>query len=110
MAAARLVPCCDEALRQKGVHDPILIMLDKVRSMAHQFDVLHFHIDQIHFPLFRDLADRRLTTLHGRQDLPDLRYLYAGFPEMPLVSISNAQREAIPDAALHGPADLPLAC
>lgn len=105
ITSARLVPCCDEALRKKGVRDPIpyhMTMLDKVRAMASQFEVLHFHIDQFHFPLFRDLADRTLTTLHGRQDLPDLEHLYAGFPDMPLVSISNAQREAIPDANVLG--------
>ena len=47
--------------------------------MAAQFDVLHFHIDQFHFPIFRHRATRTLTTLHGRQDLPDLKHLYAGF-------------------------------
>jgi glycosyltransferase involved in cell wall biosynthesis len=74
--------------------------------MAAQFDILHFHIDQFHFPLFRD-GHRVLTTLHGRQDLPDLRPLYAGFPDMPLVSISDDQRTPVPTAnfvgtVLHG--------
>jgi glycosyltransferase involved in cell wall biosynthesis len=73
-------------------------MLDKVRERADEFDVLHFHIDQFHFPIFRPIAHRTLTTLHGRQDLPDLQALYRGFGEMPLVSISNAQREPAPDA------------
>jgi glycosyltransferase involved in cell wall biosynthesis len=77
-------------------------MLDKVRKMASQFDVLHFHIDQFHFPVFHDLAHRTLTTLHGRQDLPDLKHLYAGFPDMPLVSISVAQRGPIPNANFAG--------
>jgi glycosyltransferase involved in cell wall biosynthesis len=116
ITSARLVPCCPEALRQNPMargHIPYhLLMLAKVRSMASQFDVLHFHIDQLHFPIFRDLAHRTLTTLHGRQDLPDLKHLYEGFPEMPLVSISNAQRGPIPNAnfkgtVLHGiPRDL----
>jgi glycosyltransferase involved in cell wall biosynthesis len=44
------------------------------------------------------MAGRTVTTLHGRQDLPDLHHLYRGFPDMPLVSISNAQRAPIPDA------------
>jgi glycosyltransferase involved in cell wall biosynthesis len=56
---------------------------------------LHFHIDQFHFPLFRPLAQKSLTTLHGRQDLPDLLPLYAGFSEMPLVSISLSQRKPV---------------
>jgi glycosyltransferase involved in cell wall biosynthesis len=113
---ARLVPCCEQALRlNPAVRDPIpyyMLMLDKVRKMASRFDVLHFHIDQFHFPLFHDLAQKTVTTLHGRQDLPDLQLLYRGFPEMPLVSISDAQRGPIPTANFAGtvqhglPADL----
>jgi glycosyltransferase involved in cell wall biosynthesis len=73
-------------------------MLDRVRELADEFDILHFHIDQFHFPLFRPIAHRTVTTLHGRQDLHDLKPLYVGFSEMPLVSISNAQRKPIPNA------------
>src|SRR5262249_1495340 len=73
-------------------------MLDRVREWANDFDILHFHIDQFHFPLFRPRAGSTLTTLHGRQDLPDLRPLYFGFSEMPLVSISDAQRAPIQNA------------
>ena len=75
-----------------------MIMLDKLRRCARQFDILHFHIDAFHMPLFRDMAAKTVTTLHGRQDLPDLLPLYRAFPEMPLVSISNAQRAPIADA------------
>ncbi|MHA1564956.1 MAG: glycosyltransferase family 4 protein [Alphaproteobacteria bacterium] len=50
-------------------------------------------MDVLHFPLFRDVAHRTVTTLHGRQDLPDLLCLYREFREMALVSISNDQRE-----------------
>jgi glycosyltransferase involved in cell wall biosynthesis len=99
---ARLVPCCAQALRlSPGVVDLIpyyMVMLDKVRRMASAFDVLHFHTDQFHFPLFNGLAHPTVTTLHGRQDLPDLKQLYAAFPAMPLVSISGAQRAPIADA------------
>ncbi len=62
-----------------------------------EFDILHFHIDYMQFPLFRDHCSRTLTTLHGRQDLPDLAVAYSAFPEMPLVSISNDQRRPFPD-------------
>jgi glycosyltransferase involved in cell wall biosynthesis len=116
VTSARLVPCCKQALRlNPAVRDPIpyyMIMLDELRRTASQFDILHFHIDQFHFPLFHDLPLRTLTTLHGRQDLPDLKVLYDGFPEMPLVSISEAQRVPIANAnfvgtVLHGiPRDL----
>jgi glycosyltransferase involved in cell wall biosynthesis len=118
ITSAKLVPCCAQALRlNPAVKDIIpyyMLMLDKVRSMAPAFDILHFHIDQFHFPIFNETATRTVTTLHGRQDLPDLHQLYRGFPDMPLVSISNAQRAPIPDAnfvgtVYHGlPRDLTL--
>ena len=96
LTSAELVPCTKTALRlTPTVRDPIpyyMLMLDKVRERADEFDILHFHIDQFHFPIFRPMAQRTLTTLHGRQDLPDLQALYRGFTDMPLVSISNAQR------------------
>ena len=70
---ADLSPCCGRALRlDPSVHDPIphiMLMIDKVRERAKEFDVIHFHIDFFHFPLFRSLAARTVTTLHGRQDL-----------------------------------------
>ncbi|CAN2532276.1 D-inositol-3-phosphate+glycosyltransferase [Methylocapsa aurea] len=105
VTSARLVCCSDLPLRQKGAPDPTphyLLMLDRARRMASQFDILHFHIDQLHFPLFRDIAAHTLTTLHGRQDLPDVERFYAGFPEMPLVSISDSQRIAVPHANFVG--------
>jgi glycosyltransferase involved in cell wall biosynthesis len=102
MTAARLVACVPRALRLEAhVRDPIpyyMLMLDRVREAADDFDVLHFHIDQFHFPLFRPIANRTVTTLHGRQDLPDLMPLYLGFNDMPLVSISHSQRRPVPKA------------
>ena len=98
VTAANLVSCASMGLRlDSNVRDPIpyyMLMLDRVRELADEFDILHFHIDQFHFPLFRQIADRTVTTLHGRQDIPDLKPLYLGFSEMPLVSISNDQRRA----------------
>ncbi|MBY5325535.1 glycosyltransferase family 4 protein [Rhizobium leguminosarum] len=97
---ARLVPCSDVALRlNAAVKDHLphhVVMLEEVRRRAHEFDVLHFHIDLLHFPLIRDFADRTVTTLHGRLDLPDLRPFYEAFPDVPLVSISNDQRRPMP--------------
>ena len=102
VTSARLVSCATTALRlNPKVRDPIpyyMLMLDRVRECVDDFDILHFHIDQFHFPLFRPLAGHTVTTVHGRQDLPDLRPLYFGFNEMPLVSISNGQRTPIPNA------------
>src|SRR6516165_6755877 len=102
VSRAKLVRCVPMALRlDANVSDPIpyyMLMLDRVRVRAHEFDILHFHIDQFHFPLFQPIADRTVTTLHGRQDLHDLKPLYIGFSDMPLVSISKAQREPIANA------------
>jgi glycosyltransferase involved in cell wall biosynthesis len=100
--AAELVGCASTALRlDRNVRDPIpyyMLMLDKVRRRADEFDILHFHIDQFHFPIFREIANRTVTTLHGRQDIPDLKPLYLGFSDMPLVSISNGQRRPVANA------------
>jgi glycosyltransferase involved in cell wall biosynthesis len=102
VSRANLVPCVPMALRlDANVRDVIpyyMLMLDRVRELADEFDILHFHIDQFHFPLFRPIAERTVTTLHGRQDLHDLKPLYVGFCEMPLVSISNSQRRPVPTA------------
>jgi glycosyltransferase involved in cell wall biosynthesis len=69
-----------------------MLMLDRVRRQSDKFDILHFHIDHLHFPLFRDISSRVLTTLHGRQDLHDSKPIYVGFDEMRLISISDSQR------------------
>jgi len=102
LTAARLVPCVPTALRLNAcVRDPIpyyMLMLDRVRQRADEFDILHFHIDQFQFPMFRSIAARTITTLHGRQDLPDLLPLYHEFDDMPLVSISNDQRAPVAKA------------
>ena len=116
ITSAELSPCCTRALRlDPAVHDVLphfMLMIDKVRERAEEFDVLHFHIDLFHFPLFRSLEARTLTTLHGRQDLGDLKPFYCRFGEMPLVSVSSDQRKPLPQANFvatihHGiPADL----
>lgn len=102
ITSAELVGCTPRALRlDPKVVDVIpyhMLMLDRVRQRADEFDVLHFHIDQFHFPVFHHMADRAITTVHGRQDLHDLKPLYSGFPDMPLVSISHSQRTPIPHA------------
>jgi glycosyltransferase involved in cell wall biosynthesis len=89
-------PCLDPAVRDPFPH--LVLQLERVRQRAHEFDVLHFHIEPpLHFPLFRALHARTLTTLHGRLDVPDLQPLLREFREMPLVSISDSQRRARPD-------------
>ncbi|TPJ49607.1 glycosyltransferase family 4 protein [Mesorhizobium sp. B2-6-4] len=98
--SAELVACCDTALRlNPNAHNHIpyhVMMLEQVRRRADEFDVLHFHVDVLHFPIIREFARRTVTTLHGRLDLPDLAQLYAMFHDIPLVSISNDQRRPMP--------------
>ncbi len=100
---AELVPCAGMALRlNPAVRDPIpyhMIMLDQVRRRAAEFDVLHFHIDLLQFPLIGEFAEKTVTTLHGRLDLPDLKPFYEAFPKMPLASISFSQRLPMPAGA-----------
>jgi glycosyltransferase involved in cell wall biosynthesis len=110
VTAARLEPIVPRSLRLDGIHNSMpynIIMLDRVAARMTEFDVLHFHIDFFHYPLFRSMAHKTLTTLHGRQDLPELPALYRAFPHMPLVSISNHQRKPVPpvnwmDTVYHG--------
>jgi glycosyltransferase involved in cell wall biosynthesis len=106
ITAAELVSCASMGLRlDSNVRDTIpyyMLMLDRVRELAEEFDILHFHIEQFHFPLFRQMADWTVTTLHSRQDFPDLKALYIGFSEMPLVSISNDQQRPIAKANFVG--------
>jgi glycosyltransferase involved in cell wall biosynthesis len=105
VTSARLVPCAEQGLRLSGINDhtaSLLAMLEQVRQDAGRYDVLHFHIDFLHFPTFRHLAGKCLTTLHGRQDLPDFQPAYRAFPEMKLVSISDDQRRPLPGANFAG--------
>jgi glycosyltransferase involved in cell wall biosynthesis len=73
-------------------------MLGQVADAASQFDLIHFHIDYLHFPLTQRQSWPHVTTLHGRLDLPELRPLYFQYPRQPVVSISDAQRKPLPFA------------
>jgi glycosyltransferase involved in cell wall biosynthesis len=97
--SAKLVPCVPRGLRLAGIRDPIashLVMLNEVRTRAEEFEIIHFHVDLLQHALFRDLTHKCVTTLHGRLDLPDYMPVFQNFPEMPLVSISHAQRAPMP--------------
>ena len=100
--SARLVPMVEHSLRldpdsidQLAHH---ILMIERIRQVAESFDILHFHIDYLHYPMSRQLAVPQLTTLHGRLDLKDLIPLYDEFTDMPVVSISNSQRTPLPQA------------
>jgi glycosyltransferase involved in cell wall biosynthesis len=97
---AKLVPATARSLRlHPNCIDQLahqIVQLEKVFRHAAEFDVVHFHIDYLHYPLSRRENITHLTTLHGRLDLPDLVPLHREFPRMPVVSISEAQRGPLP--------------
>jgi glycosyltransferase involved in cell wall biosynthesis len=97
---ARLAAVCDRSLRlDPRCVDPIahhIIALEQIYRRADEFDCIHFHVDYMHFPLSARQPVARLTTLHGRLDLPDLVPLYGIFNNEPVVSISDSQRTPLP--------------
>lgn len=100
--SARLIVPVEDALRLKsGQYDPIayhIILLQDIIERSGDFDIIHFHIDYLHFPFSQLIATPHLTTLHGRLDLPELQNVYNKFPGQPVVSISNNQREPLAQA------------
>jgi glycosyltransferase involved in cell wall biosynthesis len=109
--SARLIPAREKAERFQPNFEvngaPYMRLLELVRRRAHEFDMLHFHIDFWPFPLFSRQATPFVTTLHGRMDLDWTRDIYDMFPTVPLVSISDAQRAPVPHlgwagTVLHG--------
>lgn len=96
LTTARLIPVCPEALRLNSecvdhlAHH--VYMLERVLREKDEFDLIHFHIDYLHYPLSRSHAMPQVTTLHGRLDVPDLIPLYREFSDMPVISISDSQR------------------
>jgi glycosyltransferase involved in cell wall biosynthesis len=97
---AKLVAPCRRSLRlDKGCVDQQayhFAMLEEVFRRAESFDVLHFHVDYLHYPFSRRQPHPHVTTLHGRLNIPELPALYREYPEMPVVSISDAQRKPLP--------------
>ncbi|MGH6884496.1 MAG: glycosyltransferase family 4 protein [Geminicoccales bacterium] len=75
-----------------------VVMLEHIAQRAREFDVIHFHLDYMHYPLSRRHGTPQLTTLHGRLDIPDLQPVYHEFCDMPVVSISFSQRAPLPEA------------
>ncbi len=101
---AELVGIVPEATRINE-RDPIiyhLLLIEQLMERIESFDIVHFSIDCIHFPIARRLDVPHITTLHGRLDLPDLIPFYEEFNDIPVVSISNAQRIPLPFANWQG--------
>ena len=116
VTSARLRPMAPRALRfEPNLRDPMAahaLMLEEVYRCADQFDVLHFHLDYSTYSLFSRQKTPFVTTLHGRLDLPEIGPVYDRFSDVPVVSISDAQRRPLPQAnyvatVYHGlPVDL----
>jgi len=100
--SARLEAPWPRALRLDGsVRDPNalhMLMLERVRRRADEFDFLHFHLDYYPFSLFSRQPIPFVTTLHGRLDLPEHQPVFTAFSSVPVVSISDAQRRPLPQA------------
>lgn len=99
---ADLVVCRDRSILTDQrlcsyVPDHIL-MLDRLRQVADRFDVVHFHTEFLHFPMFEDIAERTVTTCHSRLDFIGHRAFFRRYHRFPLISISQAQRAPLPDA------------
>ncbi len=96
---AQLVPVVNRALRNTEAYKDSLpyqiVQLGIVNRHSSRFDLVHFHTDFLHFPTWKNHEVPQLTTLHGRLDLPSQKLLYSEFREMPVVSISHAQRKPL---------------
>lgn len=100
VSRARLISPTPIALR----HNPQMIdpiahvfnMLELVQKMREDFDIIHYHVDYFHFPFSRRNTVPHCTTMHGRLDIPDLQDLFKEYSDMPLVSISDSQRQPLP--------------
>jgi glycosyltransferase involved in cell wall biosynthesis len=99
---ARLEPGCPRALRlDETARDPIaphFVMLQRLAQRAHEFDIVHLHVDYLGYPFLQPTGVPFVTTLHGRLDLAELQPLYALFRDVPVVSISDSQRSPLPHA------------
>jgi glycosyltransferase involved in cell wall biosynthesis len=106
MTTARLIPACQESLRLSPESIDHLahhfVQMEQVLRHKDEFDLIHFHVDYLHFPLSRRERYSHITTLHGRLDIPDLVPLYDVYSEMPVVSISDSQRDPLPHLNWQG--------
>ncbi|HEY4802506.1 MAG TPA: glycosyltransferase family 4 protein [Paraburkholderia sp.] len=102
LTSAKLEPVWPRALRlDPGIRDriaPHMLLMEMVRRQANQFDVLHFHMDYYSFSVFKRQETPFVTTLHGRLDLPEQQPVFDTFNTAPVISISNAQRQPMPQA------------
>ena len=96
---ARLEPICAHALRlNKGIFNrdaPMTMLMEQALGQPGDFDVIHSHLDFLGFPLARRNPTPTVATFHGRLDLPELQPVFREYAELPMVSISDAQRRPV---------------
>ena len=101
VTSAELISVTERAIRlDPEVIDPLalsMVLLERVAAEEDRFDVVHFHYDHVQYGYMRRLDVPSLATMHGRMDLPELATLFDEYAEIPLVSISDAQRHPLPD-------------
>jgi glycosyltransferase involved in cell wall biosynthesis len=99
ITSARLEPICPRALRlSSGIFNrdaPMTMLMEQALGKPSDFDIVHSHLDFLGFPLARRNTTPTVTTFHGRLDLPELQPVFREYAEMPMVSISNAQRKPV---------------
>lgn len=104
--SARLVPIVPEALRLYAHCEDTLALhiveLMTVLDLADEFDILHFHVDYLHFPFTQKIKTPHVTTLHGKLSIAELQLIYDLFPDQPVISISFSQRKPLPQANWTG--------
>lgn len=103
---ATLTPVCENSLRQDpSCTDHIayhILQLKMVKDRVHEFDIIHFHTDYLHFPVSEHFTTPYVTTLHGRLNMSELTRIYDAFDEQPVISISYHQRLPLPQACWVG--------
>ena len=106
VTSAELVPVTRRSFRKnKRATDYLsreVLLMDHVMQRAGEFDVIHFHTGSLHYLISRHLRVPHVTTLHGRLDTLEFLRLYERFRDMPMISISNAQRTPWPCANWQG--------
>jgi glycosyltransferase involved in cell wall biosynthesis len=98
---AKLAPGCPQSLRLAGKPElgaflQLPMLSDVYEEAASRFDIIHSHIDYWSFAFARLVNVPTVATMHGRLDVEDLHPVYARYRNVPLVSISDAQRGPLP--------------
>ena len=99
--AATLWAGSEHALRligkqQMGTYLQLPMISDVYQNAKQRFDVIHSHLDYWSFPFAQLVEVPTVGTLHGRLDIEELHPIYARYRDVPLVSISDAQRVHMP--------------